>query len=82
MGVLALSVLVLTVSIINIKSLENMDEVTKLAGLQGVLRYAFIPVMLIPVIGILYAFILLIFPIIWYIVFTPISGGKLFKNVM
>ena len=41
-----LSNYLLTVSIINIKSLENIDKVTKLAGLQGILRYAFVPVML------------------------------------
>ena len=82
LGILALSVLVLTVSIINIKSLENIDKVTKLAGLQGILRYAFVPVMLIPVIGLLYAFVLLIFPILWYIIFTPFTGAKLFKKLM
>lgn len=82
LGILVLSVLVLTVRIINIKSLENMEEVTKIAGLQGVLRYAFVPVMLIPVIGLLYAFSLIIFPLFWYVVFTPFSGKKLFKNLM
>ena len=59
-----------------------MDEITKLAGLQGVLRFTYIPVMLIPVIGWLYAFLLIIFPIIWYIIFTPVSGEKIFKKLM
>ena len=62
--------------------MENLDEVTILAGLQGILRYAFVPVMLIPVIGLLYAFVLLIFPILWYIIFTPFTGTKLFKKLM
>lgn len=76
------SVLILTVKLLNVKSFEKMDELTKLAGLQGILRYCFVPVLLIPVIGLLYAILLILFPLIWYIIFTPLSGKKLFGQLM
>jgi len=76
------SVLVLTIKLLNVKTFEKKDEVTKLAGLQGILRYCFIPVLLIPVIGLFYAIILIFFPLIWYIIFTPLSGKKLFSQLM
>ena len=82
LGILVVSVLFLTLLITNVKSLEKMDELVKLAGLQGILRYAFVPILLLPIIGLVYAFILIIFPMIWYIIFTPLTGKKLFKQLM
>ena len=55
-----------------------MNELAKLAGLQGVLRYAFVPIMLVSVIGFLNALVLIIFPLLWYIIFTPLTGEKIF----
>lgn len=78
---IAITVLFFTIKLLNLKSLKG-DKAAKFAGLQGIIRYAFIPFLLLPVIDISYALILIIFPIIWYIVFTPISGMKLFKNIM
>lgn len=82
LALLVVVVLYLTIKLINIKNLEKRDEIVKLAGLQGVLRYAFVPIMLIPAIGLVYSIILIVFPIIWYIIFTPISGEKLFSHLM
>ena len=75
-------VLILSALMLNVKSFEKMDEVTKLAGLQGILRFCFVPLLLIPIIGYVYVILLILFPIIWYIIFTPFTGKKLFKNLM
>ncbi|HEY0087769.1 MAG TPA: UbiA family prenyltransferase [Candidatus Lokiarchaeia archaeon] len=79
---LVVSVLFLTVKLMNIKSLEKRDEVLKLAGLQGILRFAFVPFLLLPLIGLIYTLLLLLFPLIWYIISTPFIGKKLFKQLM
>jgi 4-hydroxybenzoate polyprenyltransferase len=75
-------ILYLGVKLINIKTLERTDEIIKLVGLQGALRYSLIPILLIPVVGLLYAFILIIFPLVWYIISTPLCGKKLFRHLM
>ena len=75
-------VLILSVVMLNIKSFEKMDEVTKLAGLQGILRFCFVPLLLIPLIGVGYVVILILFPVVWYIIFTPFTGEEAFKKVM
>ena len=75
-------VLILTIIMLNVKSFENMDDVTKLAGLQGILRFCFIPLLLIPIIGGTYVIILILFPVVWYLIFTPFTGKEIFKKVM
>ena len=82
LALIAISVLFLTVRLLNIKSLENRDETVKLAGLQGILRFAFVPFLLLPLIGLIYTLLLLLFPLVWYIIFTPFTGKKLFKELM
>jgi 4-hydroxybenzoate polyprenyltransferase len=79
---LVISVLFLTIKLLNIKSLEKRDEIVKLAGLQGILRFAFVPFFLLPLIGSVYTLLILVFPVIWYIIFTPFTGKKLFKELM
>jgi len=79
---LVISVLFLTVKLLNVKSLEKREDVIKLAGLQGFLRYAYVPILLLPVIGSTYTFILLAFPLLWYVISTPFTGKKLFGNLM
>ena len=76
-----ISVLIFTIKLLNLKSIKE-DKVAKFAGLQGIIRYTFVPFLLLPLIDIFNALILIIFPIIWYIVFTAISGMKLFKDTM
>ena len=82
LALLVIGVLVLTVQLLNIKTFEPTDKrIIRLFGVQGFLRYSFVPVMLIPVIGLYYGLILIIFPIIWLIIFMPISGKKLSSPV-
>lgn len=60
----------------------NRNEIRKYIAIQSFLRYSLVPIMLISIIGVIYAIILIIFPIIWYIIFTPIIGEKLFRPRM
>jgi len=60
----------------------NRSQIRKLIGIQSFLRYSLVPVMLFSIIGILPAILLIFIPILWYIVFTPFLGEKLFKPRM
>ena len=60
----------------------DRSKIRKLIGIQSFLRYSLVPFMLLPIIGILPSVILIIFPIVWYIVFTPLLGEELFKPRM
>jgi hypothetical protein len=79
---LVLIVLVLTVKMLTIKTFKPTDpKLLQLFSIQGILRYSFVPVMLIPVIGLLNGLILIFFPIIWFIVSVPLSGKKMSQPV-
>jgi len=74
-------VLFFSIKLLNLKNLKG-DNIARFAGIQGILRYTFVPFLLLPIINITNSLLLIILPIIWYIIFTPLSGMKLFKNVM
>jgi len=76
-----IGLLLSSVKVLSIKTMEGTDKLIKLGGLMGILRYSLIPIMLLPVIGLFYVFILIISPIVWYIIFTPIMGEKLFRHL-
>lgn len=79
---LVILLLLLTVKMLTIKTFKPTNpKILQLFGLQGILRYFFVPVLLIPVIGLLNGLILMIFPIIWFIIFTPLSGKKISQPV-
>jgi len=72
-GVIMLSLRLLTSTIFNRKQMrKNISAST-------FLRYFYVPIMLIPLIGLLSSCILIVFPFIWYLLFTPLIGGKLFQ---
>ena len=81
LSIFVIGLLIVSAKVLSIKTMEHRDKLIKLGGLMGILRYSIIPIMLIPLIGLLYSFILLIFPIIWYIIFTPFTGQKLFRHL-
>lgn len=81
LAVAALGVIYFSIKLLSIKTF-NRDAIRKYIGLQSFLRYSLVPIMLVSVIGILYSMILIIFPIVWYIIFTPLLGEKLFKPRM
>ncbi len=60
----------------------DRDRIRKYIGLQSFLRYSLVPIMLYPVIGWLAMLILIVYPIVWYIAFTPLVKEKLFKPRM
>jgi 4-hydroxybenzoate polyprenyltransferase len=61
---------------------HNRGKIRKIIGVQSFLRYSLVPIMLISIIGITNAIIILIIPILWYIIFTPFMGEKIFKPRM
>jgi 4-hydroxybenzoate polyprenyltransferase len=60
----------------------NRSKIRKYISIQSFIRYSLVPIMLISIIGIKMSIILIIFPIAWYIVFTPLLGEKLLKPKM
>ncbi len=84
LALVVIIVLYYTVKLLSIKKIElQKDEKTiRLFGIQGVIRYTFVPILLIPVIKPINSFILIIFPILWYMIFMPLSGKKPFKKLM
>jgi 4-hydroxybenzoate polyprenyltransferase len=75
---LVIGVLYLSTKLLNLKVFER-GKIRRLIAVQTFLRYSFVPVMLIPLIGVLYGFILVVFPLVWYLVFTLVIGEKIFQ---
>jgi 4-hydroxybenzoate polyprenyltransferase len=78
---LILIYLYLDSKLLSLKVFER-NQIRKLIGIQSFLRYSLVPVMLFSIVGILPSFILILIPIVWYILFTPLLGEKLFKPRM
>lgn len=57
-------------------------KIRKLIANATFLRYSIVPIMLVSEIGVTGGIILIILPIAWYIVFTPLLGVKLFQPEM
>ncbi len=60
----------------------NRNQIRKIIGIQSFLRYSLVPIMLVSIIGEIRSFLLILIPILWYILFTPLLGEKLFKPRM
>jgi 4-hydroxybenzoate polyprenyltransferase len=73
-----LGVLYVSNKLLTMKQFER-NRIRRLITLETFLRYSLVPLMLMPSIGILYAVILVVFPFIWYILFAPLIGEKLFR---
>lgn len=76
-----LGVLYFSVKLLTIKTFER-NTIRRYISLQSFLRYSLVPIMLISFIGIQNSIILIIFPIVWYIIFAPLIGEKLFRPRM
>ena len=74
-------VLFFSVKLLSLKKFER-NTIRKYIAIQSFLRYSLVPIMLIPLIGIIPGVILVLFPFVWYIVFTPLSGEKLLRPRM
>jgi 4-hydroxybenzoate polyprenyltransferase len=82
--ILALATLIFlyfSAKLVSIKNF-NRNKIRKYIGTQSYLRYSLVPIMLISIIGLTNSLILIIFPIVWYIIFTPLLGEEMFKPRM
>lgn len=76
-----LGVLYFSMKLLSIKTFER-DLIRRFIATQSFLSYSLVPIMLISVIGVTSSVALIVFPIMWYIVFTPLVGEKLFRPRM
>jgi 4-hydroxybenzoate polyprenyltransferase len=77
-----IGVLFFSIKLLSIK-IFNRNKIRKYIAIQSFLRYSLVPIMLISIIpSIFYSVILIIFPIAWYIIFTPLIGEKLLRPRM
>jgi 4-hydroxybenzoate polyprenyltransferase len=81
LAVATFGVLFFSVKLLTIKTFKR-SKIQKYIGIQSFLRYSLVPIMLISIIGLVPSVILIVFPILWYILLTPLIGEKLFKPRM
>ncbi len=81
LAVATLGVLYFSIKLITLTEFQR-TTIQKYIGIQSFLRYSLVPLMLISIIGVIPAIILIILPIGWYIIFTPLLGETLFKPRM
>lgn len=82
LGLAILGVLFFSIKMLSIK-IFNRNKIRKYIAIQSFLCYSLVPIMLISIVpSILFSVILIIFPIVWYIILTPLIGEKLFRPRM
>lgn len=78
---LLLGVFYVEIRLLNLKNFQRA-EIRKLIAAAAFLRYSVVPIMLISLIGIIGGIMLIFLPIVWYVIFTPLLGIKLFQPEM
>ncbi len=81
LGIFTFLVLFFSMRLILLKDWDR-NKIRRFIGLQSFMRYSLVPIMLISIIGVVPSIILIVLPIGWYIVFTPLFGETLFKPRM
>jgi len=81
MIILVVVVLLLTFRLFMFKSLAERKKVLGLFAVQGVLRYSYVPFLLIPLIGLFNSLILVIMPLIWFFIIIVFSGQDIAPNL-
>jgi 4-hydroxybenzoate polyprenyltransferase len=76
-----IGVLVFSVKLLSIK-IFNRNRIRRYIAIQSFLRYSLVPIMLSSIIPVQYSLLLIIFPIAWYILLTPLLGEQLFRPRM
>jgi hypothetical protein len=76
-----LGVLIFSIRLFSIQIFDR-SIIRRYIATQSFLRYSLVPLMLLSTIGIFNSLILIFLPIIWYIIFTPLLGEKLFRPRM
>lgn len=81
LSIIVILVLILTIKMLNIKSLKERKKILGLFAVQGVIRYSFPALILIPLIGLYYSLFLIFIPIVWYFLITSIAGQDIAPNL-
>jgi hypothetical protein len=81
LALIVVFVLYLSIKLVNIRTLSDKKVITRYFAIQGVLRYSFVPILLLPVIGIAYTLFLIFFPLVWFFIVTAISGQDIAPNL-
>ena len=76
-----LLVLYFSVRLLTIKTFDR-NKIRRYIAVQSFLRYSLVPIMLLSIIPMIYAVILIILPIAWYLISAPFLGEKLFRPRM
>ena len=79
--IVSLGVLYFNIKLLSIKTFER-NMIRRYIAVQSFLRYALVPLMLIPIAGTIPSLVLLFLPIVWYIVFAPLFGEKFLRPRM
>ena len=74
-------VLFFSLKLLTLKQFDR-SKIRKFISIQSFLRYSLVPLMLISLIDVIPALLLIFLPICWYLVFTPLTGVKLFQPRM
>ncbi|MBN1281125.1 MAG: UbiA family prenyltransferase [Candidatus Thermoplasmatota archaeon] len=69
------------VTLLSLKVFDR-NKIRKIIGVQSFVRYAIVPIMMLCIVDEVTTFLLILVPIVWYIIFTPLLGEKLFKPRM
>jgi 4-hydroxybenzoate polyprenyltransferase len=81
LGIASFGVVFFSLKLLFLKTF-NRSTIRKYISIQSFLRYSLVPIMLLSIIDVLPAVILIVLPIIWYIVFTPLTSVKLLQPRM
>lgn len=83
-AILALVVVGVLFFSIRLLTLTTFDrrKIRQYIGLQSFLRYSVVPIMLLPITSVPIMIVLIAFPIVWYLAFTPLLKEKLFQPRM
>ncbi len=74
-------VLLLTFKLLSLKSFVQRKKVLGLFAIQGVLRYSFVPFLLLPVIGLASTVGLILLPLLWYVLIMFKSRQDIAPNL-
>lgn len=81
LGIASFGVLFFSMKLLSLQTFKR-DTIRKYISIQSFLRYSLVPLMLLSIIGLLPTVILIVLPIVWYLVFTPLTGVKLLRPRM
>jgi len=77
----SIGVLYFSMKLLFLKQFDR-KKIRKIISIQSFLRYSLVPLMLLSIIDIIPAIILIALPIIWYLLFSPLTGVKLLQPRM